>query len=197
MPIVTRMIEREKSPYMVLVSTMISLRTKDDVTEEAAERLFERADSPADMLNLSKEEIEELIYPAGFYRNKAKAILKTSRILINRYNGEVPDNIDDLLGLPGVGRKTANLVLALSFEKDAICVDTHVHRISNRLGLVDTDNPEETEYALMDVLPKEWWRIYNDMLVTWGQNICTPVSPFCSKCSIKKYCPKIGVEKSR
>jgi len=197
MPIVTRMIERDKTPYMVLVSTMISLRTKDEVTEEAAERLFERADNPRDMLKLSKKEIEELIYPAGFYRNKAKSILNTSRILINRYNGQVPDNIEDLLGLPGVGRKTANLVLALSFEKDAICVDTHVHRISNRLGLVDTKNPEETEYALMKILPKEWWRIYNDMLVTWGQNICTPVSPFCSKCSIEKYCPKIGVEKSR
>lgn len=197
MPIVTRIVEEEKTPYHVLISTMISLRTKDDVTEEVSRALFAEADTPEEMIKINTEQIEKLIYPAGFYRNKAKAILKTSRILLDKYGGKVPDSEENLLELPGVGRKTANLVLALSFNRDAICVDTHVHRISNRLGLVDTKNPEQTEYALMDVLPRKWWRIYNDMLVTWGQNICTPVSPFCSKCDIEEYCPKKGVERSR
>lgn len=196
-PIVSRMVYNQASPYMVLVSTMISLRTKDDVTETASERLFAEADNPRDMLKLSQHNIETLIYPAGFYRNKAKAILNTSQILIDRYNGEVPDELDRLLDLPGVGRKTANLVLALSYRKPAICVDTHVHRISNRLGFVKTKNPTQTEFALMDLLPRKWWLTYNDMLVTWGQNVCSPVSPKCSQCKISKYCPKINVKNSR
>lgn len=196
-PIVSRMVEDKASPYMVLVSTMISLRTKDNVTEQASWRLFEKADNPQSMLKMKQKEIEQLIFPAGFYRNKAKAILDTSRMIMEQYNGLVPDKLDDLLLLPGVGRKTANLVLALSFGKPAICVDTHVHRISNRMGFVSTKNPTETEFALMELLPKKWWLIYNDMLVTWGQNICSPVSPKCSQCSIEHLCPRIDVKKSR
>lgn len=196
-PIVSRMVEDKASPYMVLVSTMISLRTKDNVTEQASWRLFEKADNPQSMLKMKQKEIEQLIFPAGFYRNKAKAILDTSRMIMEQYNGLVPDKLDDLLLLPGVGRKTANLVLALSFGKPAICVDTHVHRISNRMGFVSTKNPTETEFALMELLPKKWWLIYNDILVTWGQNICSPVSPKCSQCSIEHLCPRIDVKKSR
>lgn len=196
-PIVSRMVEDKASPYMVLVSTMISLRTKDDVTEQASYRLFEKANNPKSMLKMKQKEIEQLIFPAGFYRNKAKAILDTSRMIMELYNGLVPDKLDDLLLLPGVGRKTANLVLALSFGKPAICVDTHVHRISNRMGFVSTKNPTETEFALMELLPKKWWLIYNDMLVTWGQNVCSPVSPKCSQCAIEHLCPRIDVKKSR
>ena len=194
-PIVSRMIAENASPYMVLISTMISLRTKDDVTEAASRRLFKKADTPKKMIELSPKDIEKLIYPAGFYRNKAKAIINTSQILIDNYRGHVPDNIEQLLELPGVGRKTANLVLALSFKIPAICVDTHVHRISNRLDIVKTKNPFETEFALMQILPKKWWLIYNDMLVTWGQHICRPINPMCSSCAIEEYCPKINVKK--
>ncbi len=196
-PIVSKIVEENGTPYMVLVSTMISLRTKDEVTLKASERLFENANTPEKMLTIANKKIEQLIYPAGFYRNKARDILKTSQIIINRFNGKVPSSIDELLSLPGVGRKTANLVLALSFNKDAICVDTHVHRISNRLGLVRTKNPTDTEYALMKILPKKWWRTYNDMLVVWGQNVCTPLSPKCSQCKLNKLCPKVNIKKSR
>ncbi len=196
-PIVSKIVENDGTPYMVLISTMISLRTKDEVTLKASERLFEYGDTPKKVLKITTKKIEELIYPAGFYRNKARDILRTSKIIINKFNGKVPSSIDELLSLPGVGRKTANLVLALSFKKDAICVDTHVHRISNRLGLVITKNPTDTEYALMKILPKKWWRTYNDMLVVWGQNICTPLSPKCSQCELNNLCHKINVKKSR
>lgn len=184
-------------PFRILISTMISLRTKDDVTEEVSRRLFSIADNPEGILKIDAKKLEKILYPAGFYRNKAKAIKETCGILIEKFDSKVPDTLDELLSLPGVGRKTANLVLSLGYGKYAICVDTHVHRISNRLGVVETKNPEETEFALMEVLPKKWWIKYNDMLVTWGQNICHPVSPRCSECAISKYCTKIGVKKSR
>ncbi len=196
-PIVSRIVNENGGPFRILISTMISLRTKDDVTEKVSRRLFSIADNPESILKIDEKKLEKILYPAGFYRNKAKAIKETCSILINRFNSRVPDTLDELLSLPGVGRKTANLVLSLGYGKYAICVDTHVHRISNRLGVVETKNPEETEFALMDVLPKKWWIKYNDMLVTWGQNICHPVSPRCSECAICKYCPKIGVKKSR
>ncbi|WP_457643317.1 endonuclease III domain-containing protein [Persephonella sp.] len=197
-PVVLLMAKRDRrSPFQILVSTVISLRTKDEVTAEASERLFSLADNPYDMLRLSEEQIAQAIYPAGFYRNKAKTIKEISRIIVEEYNGKVPDSLEELLKLPGVGRKTANLVLALSFKKPAICVDIHVHRITNRLGFVKTKTPEETEAELMKKLPVEWWNNVNDLLVAFGQTICRPVSPLCSKCPVSDKCEKVGVERSR
>ena len=196
-PVVTKVAKEKRSPYRVLISTLLSLRTKDETTLKASERLFKAADTPEKMIKLSEEEIEKLIYPVGFYHRKAKQIIQISKILLDKYNGKVPDKLEELLSLPGVGRKTANLVLNEGFGKLGICVDTHVHRISNRLGLVKTKNPTETEFALMKILPKKYWIIFNTLLVTLGQNICTPVSPKCSVCPINKYCKKVGVEKHR
>ncbi|MFC1540893.1 endonuclease III domain-containing protein [Candidatus Latescibacterota bacterium] len=193
-PIVTEISKIERNPYKVLVSTIISLRTKDDVTRGASKRLYKKADTPLSMLKLQASEIEEAIYPAGFYKNKAKTILEVSKTLIDKYNGKVPDDLDELLTLKGVGRKTANLVLTLGYGLPGICVDTHVHRISNRLGYVSTKNPNETEFALRDKLPKEYWIEYNDLLVSFGQNICKPISPLCSQCPIHDHCMRIGVK---
>ena len=196
-PVVTLIKERTKDPYQILISTILSLRTKDKVTHKASKKLFRAADTPEKMIKLSLKKIEELIYPVGFYHTKAKNIIEISKILINKYNGNVPDYLDELLQLPGVGRKTANLVITLGFGKDGICVDTHVHRISNRLGYVKSKNPFETEMQLREKLPREWWIKYNDLLVAFGQTICKPVSPLCSKCPIEIYCPKLGVKKHR
>ena len=196
-PVVTKVAKEKRSPYRVLISTLLSLRTKDETTLKASERLFKVADTPEKMLKLSKEQIEKLIYPVGFYHRKAEQILKISKILIEKYDGKVPDELDELLKLPGVGRKTANLVLNEGFGKLGICVDTHVHRISNRLGLVKTKTPEQTEFALRKMLPEKYWIIFNTLLVTLGQNICTPISPKCSICPIEQYCPKVGVTKHR
>ncbi len=195
-PIVTT-VSRKRDPYKVLIATILSLRTKDDTTHKASERLFKRASTPYEMVKLPQEEVEKLIYPVGFYKRKAKNLIEVSKILIEKYDGKVPDSIDELLKLPGVGRKTANLVITLGYGKYGICVDTHVHRISNRLGLVKTKTPEETEFALRKLLPKEYWIEYNDLLVTWGQNICTPISPKCSICAISSYCSRVGVKKFR
>ena len=195
-PIVTE-VSRKHDPFKVLISTLISLRTKDNVTREASSRLFEIAGSPAEMVRLGTETIERAIYPAGFYRTKAKNILKVCGILLNEKGGVVPDEIDELLELPGVGRKTANLVVTLGYGKPGICVDTHVHRISNRFGYVNTKTPEKTEFALREKLPRQYWIEYNDLLVTYGQNLCTPVSPFCSRCALITYCDRVGVVKSR
>ncbi len=195
-PIVTE-VSRTHDPFRVLVGTMISLRTKDDVTRRAAGRLFDRAGTPEEMIMLSRSEIEEAIYPAGFYRTKAKNILDTCSIILSRHGGRVPDEIDELLAFPGVGRKTANLVVTLGYGKPGICVDTHVHRISNRLGYVSTKNPDETECALRKKLPVQYWIEYNDLLVTYGQNLCVPVSPFCSRCRLFPYCDRVGVFRSR
>ncbi|WP_456381579.1 endonuclease III domain-containing protein [Persephonella sp.] len=197
-PVVSLMARRDsRTPYQILISTIISLRTKDEVTAEASERLFKLADNPYDMLRLSEDEIAKAIYPAGFYRNKAKTIREISRILVEKYGGNVPDTLDELLKLPGVGRKTANLVLALSFNKPAICVDVHVHRISNRLGIVSTKTPEETEKQLMEKVPRKYWSKINDLLVAFGQTICKPVSPYCSRCPVAHLCEKNGVERHR
>jgi endonuclease-3 len=196
-PAIIIIAREKKDPFRVLISTILSLRTKDKTTISASKKLFGVADSPKKILKLNKKEIEKLIYPVGFYRRKAEQILKISGILITDYNGKVPDKINELLKLPGVGRKTANLVLNEGFGKLAICVDTHVHRISNRLNLVKTSEPEETEFALQKVLSKKHWIVFNTLLVTLGQNICTPVSPKCSLCPIEKYCPKMGVGKHR
>ena len=197
-PVVSLMAKRDhRTPFQILISTIISLRTKDQVTAQVSERLFKIAKTPEDILKLSEEEIQKAIYPAGFYKNKAKTIKEIARIIVEKYNGKVPDTLEELLKLPGVGRKTANLVLALSFGKPAICVDIHVHRITNRLGFVKTKNPEETEKQLMEKVPVKDWNRINDLLVAFGQTICKPVSPLCSKCPVEKYCEKVGVEKHR
>ena len=196
-PVVTFIANRGATPFEILVSTLLSLRTKDEVTSKATIRLLEVARTPEAILDLDEKKIAELIYPVGFYPTKAKRLKEISRILIDQYRGGVPDEIDELLKLPGVGRKTANLVLVEGFKKDAICVDTHVHRISNRIGYVKTKNPDKTEFALRKKLPKKYWVKYNELLVAFGQVMCRPVSPFCSKCPVSYMCPKKGVIKSR
>lgn len=189
MPVVTEIkLVTNRDAYKILISTMLSLRTKDSTTRDASMRLFERAGNPKEMLKLSEEEIAKLIYPVGFYRVKAKNILEVSQTIIDDYNGKVPDEIDELLKLRGVGRKVANLVITEAFDKYGICVDTHVHRISNRFGYVSTKKPEQTEFALRKKLPKKYWRVYNDTLVIYGQNLCKPINPLCNQCSVSKYC---------
>ncbi|MCD6484431.1 MAG: endonuclease III [Candidatus Odinarchaeota archaeon] len=196
-PAVTFFALRGDDPFKILISTVLSLRTKDDVTYAAAERLFKFVDNPYDALKLGEKKIAELIYPVGFYNMKAKNIIKISKILTEKYSGKVPDNLEELLKLPGVGRKTANLVLILGFNKEGICVDTHVHRIVNRWGYVKTKTPEETEFALREKLPKKHWKEINNILVTWGQNVCKPIGPRCDICVINDVCPKIGVVQKR
>ena len=186
-----------RDPFRVLISCLLSLRTKDDVTRKASARLFRRADTPATMRRLRERTIERLIYPVGFYRTKARVIRGVCRTLIERYGGRVPDDLDELLTLKGVGRKTANLVVSAAYGKPGICVDTHVHRISNRLGYVKTRSPEETEQALRRTLPRRYWIVFNDLLVSFGQNLCKPISPLCSRCAVERYCAKVGVTKSR
>lgn len=178
-------------PFFVLISTVMSHRTRDDVTYPAAKKLFERFSTPEEMVKADVNEIEILIKDVGFYRVKAGRIKEISRILLEKYDGKVPDNMEALLGLPGVGRKTANCVLAHAFLKDALAVDTHVHRISNRLGLVETKVPEETEIELKKIFPQKYWRHINHLLVKLGQNICRPISPRCRSCTLNDMCPKI------
>ncbi len=196
-PAVTLVARNHHSPYHVLISTLISLRTKDEVTSQAAERLFAAAYTPEQMLALPEARIAQLIYPAGFYKTKAKTIKAVTRTILEKYRGTVPDDVDELTTMKGVGRKTANLVVTLGYNKLGICVDTHVHRISNRFGYVKTRNPDETERALRRKLPTEHWIEYNDLLVTFGQNHCTPLGPRCSTCPVNRLCPKKGVKKSR
>lgn len=196
-PSVTLVGKRWKSPYLVMISCILSLRTKDETTLPASERLFAMADTPEKMITLSSRQIEKAVYPCGFYKTKAKNILEISHVLINNFESKVPPDIDTLLTFKGVGRKTANLVMTEGFGLPAICVDTHVHRISNRFGYVQTKTPEETEWALREMLPQKHWGVLNSLLVVWGQNICRPVSPICSKCGVKQYCSRVNVEKSR
>ena len=192
-PAVTQISNKSSSPFMVLISCILSLRTKDNTTAQASERLFRLAKTPETMIRLSNRTIEKAIYPVGFYRNKAKVIKNISTELIEKYHSKVPDTIDDLLAFKGVGRKTANLVVTTGYGKPGICVDTHVHRIINRWGYVKTKTPEETEFALREKLPKRYWIIINNLLVTFGQNICKPISPLCKRCRIYIYCNKVGV----
>jgi len=189
--------EYGKDPFLILVSCLLSLRTKDSVSLSASRRLFRLAKTPEEILQLSIKKIEQAIYPVGFYRRKAKNLHQMSLQMRDQFGGKVPDTEEDLLSLPGVGPKTANLVLGEAFGVPAICVDTHVHTISNRLGLVNTKRPEETERVLKQILPKNYWIVFNRLLVMWGQNICVPVSPFCSRCAISDLCPRIGVTKHR
>jgi len=196
-PSVTLVGKRWKNPFLVLISCVLSLRTKDAVTLPASERLFAIAHDPAGILKLSTDKIEKIIYPVGFYKTKAKSIKSICQAIIEKFGSQVPDTIDELLTLHGVGRKTASLVVTEGFGKLGVCVDTHVHRISNRLGYVTTKTPEETEWALRKKLPQKFWREYNALLVTWGQNICKPISPFCSRCPVDKICQRVGVNTSR
>jgi endonuclease-3 len=195
-PVVTQ-ISQKNDPFRVLVSCILSLRTRDEVTDAASERLFELADSPKLMASLEKEAIEKAIYPAAFYRNKAETLTNLCHELIDRYDGAVPDTLEELLSFKGVGRKTANLTLTLGHGKMGICVDTHVHRISNRWGYVATKNADATEMALRKKLPKKYWMEFNDLLVSFGQNCCKPLSPMCSQCCVSEQCEKIGVGKHR
>jgi endonuclease III len=190
-------INRESSdPFKVLISTLISLRTKDKVTLESSLRLFKKAETPEAMELLEEEKIADLIYPAGFYKTKAKNIKEICRILLKK-NGIVPQTKEGLLALPGVGLKTANLVLSLGWNIPAICVDIHVHRISNRMGWVNTTKPDDTEKALQKILPVIYWIPINELLVLFGQQICTPQSPYCTSCPLSSYCPRQGVSKNR
>jgi endonuclease III len=195
-PAVTKIAAR-RDPYAVLVSTVLSLRTKDDVTAAASDRLLERAPDPAALLRLPAPRIEKLIFPVGFYRVKARHLRQIARLLLEHHGGRVPADLDTLLELPGVGRKTANLVLVLGFGLPGVCVDTHVHRISNRLGYVRTRSPLETEMALRRKLPRRHWLTVNDLLVTFGQNVCGPLSPRCSACPVARTCARVGVLRSR
>ncbi len=197
LPAVSLVAVELQDPYYVLISTVISLRTKDDVTIKASRRLFEVASTPQQMLQLPVEEIGKLIYPAGFYKRKAIQIKEISKILVEKYDGQVPNNAEALMALPGVGLKTTNLTLNLGFGIEAICVDCHVHQITNRLGWIKTKTPEESEKALMSIMPKRFWIPLNELLVSYGQEICTSVSPKCSMCPQCANCPKIGVARNR
>ncbi len=187
-PLKVNMHLRGNDPFQVLISTVLSLRTKDEITYPTARKLFETCKTPEDFLRIPLEKLEKIIYPVGFYRTKARNIKKIAEIIIKEYGGKVPDNIEELTKLPNVGRKVANLVLSVSYGKDVICVDTHVHRISNRLGLVKTKTPEETEFKLMEVIPKKYWRDLNYLMVGFGQVICKPVKPNCKVCKLKGIC---------
>ncbi|MFZ0890431.1 MAG: endonuclease III [Candidatus Binataceae bacterium] len=196
-PILTLIAEQRGDPFLTLIGCILSLRTKDETTAAAAARLFARAGTPEAMLALDARTIVRLIYPVGFYRTKSKVIHEICRDLLGRFGAKVPDTIEALLTLQGVGRKTANLVVTEAFGKPGICVDTHVHRISNRWGLVKTRSPEKTELALRRVLPRRYWIEYNGLLVAFGQTICRPVSPWCSRCPVERRCPKLAVVRSR
>ncbi len=186
------------TPFTVLISCILSLRTKDEVTEKAATRLLKKHNTPEKILQLSEKQIQKLIYPAGFYKTKAKRIKEISKTLINEYHSKVPEKFDELLKLKGVGRKTANIVMTYGHKKQGyLAIDTHCHRIPNRIGWIKTKTPDETEKQLKKILPKKYWMEFNHLFVNFGQTICVPVSPFCSRCPIEKHCKKIGVEQHR
>jgi endonuclease-3 len=196
-PMVEGMAPEMRTPFTVLIATILSLRTKDTLTATIIPKLFALADSPQAMLKLSEEQLADTIYPVGFYRNKARTIRQICTLLLEHYDGKVPDDMDTLLALPGVGRKTANLVLTAGFGLPGICVDTHVHRICNRWGYVQTKNPDATELALREKLPEQYWIPINGLLVTLGQQICHPTSPKCSVCPVAACCAQVGVTRSR
>src|SRR5262245_53916745 len=188
--------EQQENAFHVLIATMLSAQTRDSVTAAASARLFRVARTPRSMARMSRAQIQALIYPVSFYRHKAVHVKETCRQIMTRFGGRVPSTMEELLTLPGVGRKTANLVLILAHSsQENICVDTHVHRIANRLGWVKTRTPEETEHALYRAAQRRWWPIINLYLVTWGQNVCRPVYPLCPQCVLADVCPKIGVTK--
>jgi endonuclease III len=196
-PVVDLIKVKTHDPFKILIATILSARTNDRVTSVVCEKLFSKVKSFEDLDRLKVLEIEKLIYPVGFYKNKAKQLKKLPSVIFSEFNGEIPSEIDDLVKLPGVGRKTANLVRVTAFDKYGICVDTHVHRICNRIGYVKTATPFETEMALRKKLPKKYWKEINYLLVSYGQNTCVPISPFCSKCVIKEYCKRKNVKRFR
>ncbi len=196
-PVTGKLARKTRDPFLVLVSCVLSARTKDAATREAGDSLFAVAKTPQAIAALGTARLEKLIYPVGFYKTKARHLKEMCRRLMKEYGGRVPDSIEELLTLSGVGRKTANLVVTLAFRKPGICVDIHVHRISNRFGYVNTKMPEQTEWVLREKLPKKYWMIWNDLLVPFGQNLCQPVSPWCSRCDLRPYCPRKGVVRSR
>lgn len=191
------MARRRRDPFQILIACLLSLRTKDAVTAQASARLFRRAATPRAMVALTPRTIERAIYPVGFYHTKARRIRQICRMLLEEFDGRVPADLDQLLTLPGVGRKTANLVMVEGFRRPGVCVDTHVHRISNRLGYVCTKTPEQTEQALRATLPRRYWRRYNEWLVSFGQTVCHPTSPWCSRCPVAGLCARRGVIYSR
>ena len=186
-----KLMDSFKNPYLVLIACILSLRTNDKTTYPATLRMLELAKTPQGMMNIKTEDLERAIYPVGFYKNKAGQIIELSKIITEKYNGKVPCDIEELCKFKGVGRKTANLVLSEGFNKPAICVDVHVHRIFNRLGYLKTKDPEETEFTLREKLPQKYWIPINSLLVTHGQNVCKPIKPLCEKCPVEKYCAKI------
>ena len=187
-----------ETPFVTLISCLLSLRTKDEVTAQASQRLLTNYHTPQEIVQLTEQQIETMIYPVGFYKTKARRIKDISKTLLEDYNGKVPDDFNELLTLKGVGRKTANIVMVYGHKKHGYQpIDTHCHRIPNRLGWIKTKTPEETEQTLLKVLPSKYWDDFNDLFVRFGQTICVPVSPFCSRCSLQKYCKKIGVVTSR
>lgn len=190
-------VEYGKDPYLILISCLLSLRAKDAMTIQVCRKLFARARTPWQMVALARSELEKLVYQSGFYKNKARAVHNVSVEIIESYGGKVPQSKDALLAMKGVGPKTANLVVSLAFGQPEICVDTHVHRISNRLGLVHTKKVENTEAALRMILPKKYWIEWNKLLVMWGQNVCTPQSPWCRRCAVQQWCKRVGVTKAR
>lgn len=195
LPAVEKISEQQaEDPFQILIATLLSARTQDATTHAASTRLFKRARTPRAMAKLPIAEIERLIYPVSFYRNKAVHVKACCNLLVDRFGGHVPSTMAELVTLPGVGRKTANLVMILAFKsRSNICVDTHVHRISNRLGWVRTTEPEETEGALYRATEQRWWPYINLYMVTWGQNVCRPIAPRCGECAIAEECPRIGV----
>jgi endonuclease-3 len=196
LPWLDAMASRDRDPFRVLISCILSLRTQDKVTGEASVRLFGISPTPEKLAALPIKTIEKVIYPVGFFRVKARRIKKISRDIDGKYQGRVPDTIEELLTFEGVGRKTANLVITLGYNKEGICVDTHVHRITNRWGLIRTKTPEQTEFALREILPVRYWKQLNSILVGFGQGICRPLSPICSRCNIRS-CSRVGVTLSR
>jgi endonuclease-3 len=196
-PWLDQMSAEARDPFKVLISCILSLRTQDKTTGEASQRLFRLAQTPEKMSGLSAERIQKAIYPVGFYRVKAHRIRDLSREIQEKYKGKVPGTIEELLSLKGVGRKTANLVVTLGYDQPGICVDTHVHRITNRWGLIQTRNPAQTEFALREILPIRYWKKLNGYLVAFGQGICKPISPLCTQCKIRRFCARVGVSRSR
>jgi endonuclease-3 len=188
---------KKPNAFKILMSCLLSLRTKDKNTEKASNNLFAVADTPKEIIGLPIKKLEKLIYSSGHYKKKARVLQSVSNELINRFNSKVPDKKEELLSIKGIGPKTANIVLAFAYGKDALPIDTHCHRIPNRLGWIKTKTPEQTEKELEKILPRKYWKEFNAIFVQFGQTICQPISPWCSKCPVSKYCPRINVDKSR
>ena len=190
-PIIDLVKIQTNDPFKILVGTILSARTKDETTTQVLQRLFTKVNNADDFQKLTIKEIEDLIYPIGFYHQKAKYLKELPNVLKDKFNNEIPQTIEELIQLPGVGRKTANLVMILAFDKPAMCVDVHVHRISNRFGYIKTRTPAESEIELRKKLPLKYWKVYNSILVAFGQNLCKPINPQCERCPVEKYCQKI------